>query len=475
MKFFKKNIFQILIIIFISLLTWYKILFRVPTGEGYYYFSKSNNIDFIHLTFQSILRSYDFFPKLIFTILIPIFKDNISCYMYFQFFIMISVYLTFYFVLNKIFKDKVQSLLSTIFFISNYVGQFTMIGQGDYQRFIQRVPNLVPTFISFLFLVLFIRNKNPKYWVYSFAFYLSAMIMSHSTSFFLPLFIILPCMYFITRKLSLKKTFLSVTFFTLATFIITNTDPLSKPANYSILQFIKRTPRLIEMILYQISVSGFPVQFTSFLAKHQIPPIQIPYIPLLFPIFILIGIFLYLGYLKIKRNKNTLVIYLTIILSLFPISFLTMYAYNAIPNPLINFGEDRIYFIHSILFAIIWGMIIKAFLKTKNKIRYIVVVCIVTLFFLLQNILTIYSEMDKIALPSTLAKNFIQTMKPLSPAFNQKTIIIAPSQLLVTKFLYENLYNIPLKNFITLDETTSYNLNNTFIFDFKGDKIIYEK
>src|SRR5260221_296202 len=138
----------------------------------------------------------------------------------------------------------------------------------------------------------------------------------------------------------------------LGIFTIANSHPLTKTANYSISQFNKRTHSLREMILYQIPVSGFQVQFPSLLAKHQIPPIQIPYIPLLFPIFILIGIFLYLGYLKIKRNKDTLVIYLTIILSLFPISFLTMYAYNAIPNPLINFGEDRIYFIHSILFAI---------------------------------------------------------------------------------------------------------------------------
>ncbi len=469
------------IIIFVALITWHTILLRVPTGEGYYYFSKPYNIGFKDLSIKSILGSYDFFAISIFYILIRIFRDNIFYYMYFQFFVMITVYITFYFVLVKIFKDKIQSLLSTIFFISNYVGQFTMIGEGDYQRFIQRVPNLIPIFLSILFMVFYIRNKKLKYLIYSFLLYLTALIMYHYTSFFIPLFVILPLVYFITNQLNIKKAVTSAGLFVITTILITSTDPLSKPAGYSMLQFIQKTPRLIEMILYQVSISGFPIQFTVFIAKHHVPPFETPYTFLLFPIFILVTIFLFLGYLKLRKNKNTLAIYTTAVLSLFPISFLTMYAYNAIPNPLINFGEDRIYFIHSILFAIIWGIIVKAFLKTKNSFKSLLAISSIAFLFLFQNLSYINKDLENIALQSNRTSNFLNTMKSISGKLNKKTLIIAPWQLLVTEFIYENLYNIPKKNFVTLDNTTqskimniSYDPNNTFVFNLREDKILDE-
>jgi len=469
-----KKILPIIIIIFIAFLTWYKILFHFPVGEGYFYFAPSNYIDFKFITFASILSYYSFFAQFIFAILVPIFRDNISFYMYFQFTIMILTYLTFYYVLLKIFKDKLLAFISTIFFIANYVGQVTMMGLGDYQRFIQRVPELIPTFLSFLFLVYFIREGKIRNLFISIIVYTLALVFEHYTSFFLPLFVFLLVLDgLLNNRKNIIKNVIIALFFVSITIGLTRTDSLSRP-NYSIFNFALTTPKLSQMVFYQISMTGFPIQFTEFMAKHSKPPLSLPYTKIMTPVLIIIFIYLYLAFLKIRKNKELLTIYFSLILSLLTVCFLIMYAYNAVPNPLINFGQDRIYFVHSIFFAIIWGIVIKAFFAGLKINNYRKLYVLIVLVFLLQNIPLIWTDIDSTTIHSEIIRKFLQTAKTLSPNFNKNTILVAPWEPLTASSVISDFYNMSPNKFLVYDDSLKAKLpklsqdkNNVYILDFK--------
>ncbi|GEM_PF-4831292 len=470
-KLIKKNL-PFIVILFVTFLVWHKVIVNFPTGEGYYYFAPTNNLNFKSLTIPLVLRTLDLFAQLTFTILIPIFRDNIHFYMYFQFFIITATYLTFYLVINKVFKDKIMALTSTIFFMANYVGQYTMIGQGDYQRFIQRVPNLIPTLISLLFLFYFLKKKNKKYLLYSFCFYLLSVVFSHYTTFFLPLFFFLPIFYYLTtRKIKLTTALVISVIFTAATFLIIHSDPLSRP-HYSILKFAATTPNLTKMVLYQISMTGFPIQFTKFIADHQTPASPYPYTNILPEILFIVGIYLYASFWKVRKNKEILSIYLTLIASLVALSFMLMYAYDTIPNPLTNFGEDRLYFVHSIFFAIIWGIIIKTFLEHRKKNTYIFSASFIIFLFLVQNIPFIWSDVQRAYVHSVIAEKFLNTIKTLSPSLNKNSVIVLSSELMTTANVPSRFYNIDNKNLLLLSgdwksqvRAITTDPRNVYIFD----------
>lgn len=471
-KFFKENRIFILLLVATALLTWYKILSRYPTGEGFFYFSPQNNVNFNSLTLHSIFSDYGFFAKLIFTIFILIFKDKISFYMYFQFVLMLATYIVFYFVLLNIFRDKWQAFISTVFLIANYVGQYTMMGQGDYQRFIQRVPELIPLFLAILFLVYFLRSGKIKNIVISFSFYTIALIGLHFTSFFLPIFVLLPIVFcFVYRDINIKKL-LPIVFFIGITLLVLRSDSLSRP-NYSMLSFALNTPHLFQLVTYQVSMTGFPVQFTKFLAEHARNPVVYPYIGIMTPILVIILGYFSLSFLVIRKNKEAVSFYLTLIISLFVFSFLNMYAYNAVTSPLTDFGQDRIYFVHSILFAIIWGIIVSGFFSNLKKNKYRKICIIISILFLFQNIPQIWNEMDNIAVHSEVIKRYLQTVKSLSPEFNKNTILVSPWEALTSSAVISDFYNIPPSNIITFEKNweskvsgISHDRNNVFIIDF---------
>jgi hypothetical protein len=151
-KYFLENWLPITAITLITFIVWHKILGQVPAAESYVYFDPTNLTDFKRITLSSFLGNISVLSHIIFHTLIPLFKDNLSYYMAFQLLMMLLVYQTFYFVIVKITKDKYLSFLAAIFFAANYVGSLNMLGIGNYQRFIQRVPGLPLIFISFFFL-----------------------------------------------------------------------------------------------------------------------------------------------------------------------------------------------------------------------------------------------------------------------------------------------------------------------------------
>lgn len=468
-KYLIQNKISILLILLVSFITWFKILSRYPTGEGYFYFAQSNSINLKNISISSVLADYGILARLIFLVVIPIFKDNVPYYMYLQFFLMLATYFSFYFTFEKIFNNKIIGLTSTLLFITNYVGQFTMMGQGDYQRFIQRVPNLIPVFAALYFLNQYLEKGETKSLIKSILFYLFGVVLSHYNIFLSPIFIFLPIFDSLIRKKgAVVKMFLLSVIFAISPVFISKTDPLSHPTK-SLISFITTTPDLIKMVLYQVPIVGIPVQVVQYFASNHRPGLQPPYTQIMPALLMIIVAIFIIGINRIKNDSKTLVFYLTFIFSLFTVSFLILYAYGTIPNPLTGYGEDRIYFIHSILFALIWTIILKTFVYVKHKNIYVVILVAVMVL----NIISIWNDMDEIQIHSEIQRVYLSYIKKISPSFDNKTVIVVPSELLTSSVFIQRIYGIGNANMISLDDNWQKNVDaikvnkkDVFIIDF---------
>src|SRR5207247_2357293 len=153
---------------------------------------------------------------------------------------------------------------------------------------IQRMPNLIPTFLSLYFLSDFLDSENLKGLLISYILFTFTFILAHYSIFFLPLFLLLPAFSALKRKMPFK---LRLSFITISA------------------------------------------------------------------LFVLIV------------NSNNLIItnfYFILFLVLFIVAILIFFSYSDASNPTHNFGEDRIYFPHSIYVSIILGVILSGLISTKN-------------------------------------------------------------------------------------------------------------
>ena len=472
-RYLQENWLPISTITFITIFVWYKILNIVPSD--YAYFGPLDVADEKYYSLKLITANASFFSQLIYFVLVPLFKDHITYYMLFQLMVMFLIYQVYYFMLIKITKDKGVSLIATIFFLANYVGSLTMFGTGNNQRFIQRIPNLPLIFISFYFLTKYLESNKTKHIIFSVVLYMVSVLLAHFSVLFLPILIIYPFIYLLINRhkyFLLKSTAISSLFLT-TSILLTRGDVFTRP-NYSPLLFIKETPDVIQMILYQISSISFPQQLTVFLSKLPFFQIPYPYLQTQNYVLIFVAFLSLIALIKVKTYSKILPLYITFFLSLFLLSFMIIYAYGADPNPIKFFDEDRIYFFHSIFIAFIWASWIKIFFGNNNKIFKIAGLLAVVIF-LFHNTFYIWKTIDRYQYRSNMYKAFIDYIKNLSPSFNDKTVIVAPPDLVrTTDPFIRRFYNLDKAIFIALENgwgrlvtETKADKKNVFVLDYK--------
>lgn len=468
------NKIYVLLIIIITLLVWRPILDLVPMGEGYYYFDSCQSQFLAPSHCLTTIWQYDNLARTIFQIIIPILGENIELYSLAQMVMMIFVYITFYVVLSTITKNKFFAFIVTLIFIANYTGSFSMMATGNYQRFVQRVPNLIPILISFYYLTKYFEKNILKNLGFSLALFVFGIFISHHSIFMIPLFI-----SFIIIKTTKKSFLVNLTmifFIGVSSIIITKSDHLKPTEN--IISFVKNTPQIVEKTYLQIPNLIVPTEFVRYFAKNWVnAPILFPFTKILnytaIPIFLLLIVPL----LTIKKKTNVTELYKASIITLPIVCFLNLYAYgDGAPHPLKSFGEDRIYFIASIFSSIILGTYVNFLWNSKNKLFKIASIGILlAIFFYNQRL--IKTDMDKLRSNSLKMESFIEYVKLKTMDKNSKLTIIGPSHLMWPNQFTDYFYNTNENLEIILD---SSNWNETIdksdskrivLIDYKDDKV----
>lgn len=451
----------------IIILVWHKVLNQTFLGEGYFYFEKK--LYLLKAWELPNLNDYDNFAKLFFQIVSPIFRDNLIFYLSIEIVIVVVFFWIFFAVIKYVTKDNFIAFISTVFLSTNYLALFEYIGAGNYQRFIQRFPNLIPALISFLFLWKFIYLKRARYLVLSLFFYVIAILMGHFSALILPLFVIFPTIQLFGNKIDFKKVLSNIivcSIFVITTISLTS-HSYQKP-KYNIVDFLYTQENLIQKVFYQIPVVTVPLDLIKYIGTNLPVPISEPYTPiikfLLIPciVFYIIG-----GAIVFKKLPKLGVLYLTFFLSMISVMFTYLYTDTRL-NVLKYFGQDRYYLLSSLFATILWAMILKAFF-IKNKKLLIFTTTIIISLFIYYNTMHIWNHMESIQYKSEMNKELISYINENQYKYSKDSIIITPSYLhwpmpMIVRFSDKGITtDLPFENW---QKVLWENKANIFVYDY---------
>ena len=446
---------SILLITIITLIIWRPIASQVPMGEGYYYFEKCQ----MQLTpsedCASSLKQFDNLARISFKVMTGFFKDDLGMYMYSQIATMLLLYITFYLVLLKVTKNNAFALFTTIFFLSNHTGSFSMMATGNYQRFAQRVPNLIPMLISFSFFVKYMDKKRIVDLILFYLLFVGSLFLAHHGIFLLPLFIVYALVKTFSQKLT-TKTIITPAMLILSIIviakIITGADHFVPKQN--LFEFTTSTPHIFEKTVLQIPNLIIPSGITKFIATELVsPPLPYPFTNILrFWAIILAPLFLFTIY-SLKNKSDIALLFRTAVFALPIVSLLNLYAYgDGTPDPLRNFGEDRIYFVSSIFSSLIVGTY--SYLAwTGGKMISKIIVATILILYVTYNAILIGIGSNNIKPNSTKMETFITYTRANIANPNFKIAIIGPSHLLWPELFLSNFYNTNDNLLFILDST----------------------
>lgn len=418
-----------IILLFLTIFTWYKILFQMFMGEGYTYFGKSF---FEDLSFADKLVRYEKGTWLIFELLETAFRDNLFLYQLLALFTLMVLGILFYLLVYEITMKKSIAFLSALFFSVSYNGMFEMIAIGNYQFFIQRMIYFLLLFPSALFFVRFLKTRKEKYFLFSVLLYIISLYLSQFSTFFLPfllsyLFVFL----FFTSGTIREKSFLGLRalFFVAPTLIFHYAESqyggsfLLRGQNFFTF-IINESATIIDQIQLQLTVLSVPSQALIFFSKVQESSLRSTIPSLYFPLLLFyIGIALYV----ISKEKKLRV---PVISSFFfiPIVFIlniftrgSDFIENILPG-------SRYLFVPSIGFSIILSIFLFVFFSHKSIIPKSVAI-VVIVYLVYSNIQAIYSEIDKDFYKHIAAKKSIEYIKNISPKLSSDSFVVVPSVL----------------------------------------------
>lgn len=471
---------QAMLIIIVSLLVWRPVFDQVPMGEGYYYFDRCQNKFVVPEDCPTTIWQYDNLARISFQAMIPVFKDNVHYYMFAQVGMMLVLYITFYLVLSKVTKNLTLSFFTVLIFLTNHTGSFSMMAIGNYQRFVQRVPNLIPILISFYFLAKYFDTKKYSDLIKSIALYALGFYLAHHSIFMLPLFATFIFLKTITQKINLKSILVnlgSIAILAGLSVVLSSTDHFVP--KQGIISFITTTPQIIEKTMLQIPNLLFPTEIVKLIAKNwPITPIPYPFSFVLelfaVPLFLVLIISLF----SVKNDTNAKIILKGAILALPVVCLLNLYSYgDGTPHPLRDFGEDRIYFIPSIYSSILLGYFINSLYNHKKIIIKLITVAVLSIYIFYNSYL-IQRDSKKLTQNSIKMEQFINYVKVIATDRNSKVMVIGPSHLLWPMQFVTLFYNTNNNLSFALDSTNwnetinKSDYNKIKMIDYSDDRII---
>lgn len=449
------------IIFFISCLTffvWHKILNQTFFGEGYYYFDP-----------KITLGSHDNFAAIFFRFIVPLFKDNFAAYFLFQMAVMALLNVTLFYFVDYFTKSKFISLISSIFFLSSYLGLFEMFGTGNYQRFVQRVANLIPLLFSFVYFSRYLEIKKIKHYLISIFLFSTSVLMGHFSTFLLPLFIIYPIIVSKSIKLSIP-------------FVVINLLLISRGSLFQEIQpaFPNDTLYIIKGPILQLANLIIPPLITQ-----KIASLANPYENILIVMVLPVIILSILAIKKIKENFPKLFPFYLLCLTIIPILFLLNiflgkvdplfnirgYNYYFLPDWYKNKAElellvkgDRYYLLPSLFISSIGSILLTKFFSKKVAI-------FLTIVYLIYNINLIWGASKNFADLSSITKSYLSYIKSFSIELSNNSVIVTDQAFVWPAPMIRRIYNLPDLTFVSKDKNWEtkifkFDSQNVFILNY---------
>lgn len=483
------GLFPVIFICILTFVVWHKTLDQTFLGEGYYYFDR--NQDFINRQGQMTdIWQLDIFARVLFDILPAIFQDNIRSYFIFQLITLAALNLVFYYTIYYFIKNRWIAIVAAIFFLSSYTGSFEMLGTGNYQRFVQRIPNLIPSFLSIILLGKFFSTKKGFYLAGSFFLFALSLILSHFSTFLLPVLAIYPLVWALYNhkkvRTFLVSLIISITFVALNYLLISGgfhtpevkLNTLFTPQTCNLAYSKCREPSANVIHLERIVLQFSNIILPPFLID-KVATITNPFKNSVLALTLPIVFFLVLAFFWIKKNSPLKTFYLTWLFSIPAILYLNLYVGKV--NPEINMSGyryyfvpsyytynlnfltpvigDRYYFIPAFLIATVVSLAIwlifnrgKNPMQSSGDLRYkAVIICLVALYFF-YNTNIIWTHMSHLQPVSDDLKNYLNYVKSNSKGWTKDTTLVVHPPFIFASQYVRTFYGYPDTKFLPLKE-----------------------
>lgn len=424
----KKHGIFIFLIIFLTLLTWYKLYFQSLLGEGYLYFKDSNHFPIVgpQGNLENLYR-YDNQARLIYVLMEKVFKDNIRSFFIFLLIVLVLQNISFYFMVFKLSKERIVAFLSSIFFGISYVYLFEMVGIGYFQWPSERVPNFIFSFIAFYLYLTFLKSFNKHIYFLSLIIFLFSVLLAHYSIFFLTMFIFYTLFLLLFKERSIKQIAIRILYlapFILGSLFITSKNQFIDDKG-SLLVFALHEKNLPQEVLNQITAVIIPFNLWPLLEKymHLSPSFINPklyFLVVLFFILSLIYVF--------KKRKEWGIILASCISSLVILSVFNLYT-NRSAIIYLPFDSNRYYFTLGFFASIYLSLILYLLLYKNNNYFLRSILIIFFLWWIASNINKIWLRDRERQLTYLVNYKTQAYIRQISSRLKSNSIIIVPSDI----------------------------------------------
>ncbi len=423
-----KNHLPLALIIFLTILTWYRVLGQSLMGEGFFYFRNSFGPMPAEVFVKEFLSSYDAGAKLLFALFKVSFGDRVFLYQLFLLTSTMLINIFFYFLVLSLTEIGLLSLFATVLFTVNYNG-FEMLAIGNYQFFVQRSLSLIFLFPSFIFFIRFLRggSQAKKAYTVSLMLYTFSFLLFHFSLFFAIFF----ATYFLAfwwkerwqARVFWRKVLLLIPFALIPYVLLARGQGQSILGNVTLLSFLQQHSfSILPQILQQSVLLVVPEEIVSGLARIWSLSKWATLTRLQFPVITLVLAALWL--LFWQKNKQLLTAVFASLLYLPLALFLNLYLRWELTYNLES--GSRYLYVPSAISSLFMAIVIWSIFSSRPKLRQVSILLII-IFWSVLNLRSVTREFDKQAYQHEAAKKTLAYVKSIKGRFAEDSIVVLPN------------------------------------------------
>ena len=366
-----------------------------------------------------------------------------------------------------------------------------MLGTGNYQRFVQRIPNLIPSLLGFVELAKYFENRLFKHLFFSLVLFVGGLILGQFSTFVLLLYVIYAIVTGIRSKnirIFLLHAVISILYFLVNLLLIKSN---SLYPSESLLDFFQKSHplTLVKAGMVQLGNMALPVELL-----HAVAAISSPFdIGVIFLTLPLIACLLGCIFILRKANKPMQNFYITCLLSVIGLLFLNLflgkvnplfnirgYEYYFLPEPYHGLKElvekvkgDRYYQLPYVLLSFMFVSIIWQLLPQKSR-RF---APFLVAAFVIYNTFHVWKSFDQIQYASDITKVYLKYVKSISGKLQPNSIIVTRMDFIWPSPFIRSTYAFPDTQFTAYTNNWNISDNNRdryilLDFDYKKNEVV---
>ncbi len=458
---------HIALIIGLVFAIWGKTLNLGIWGDGFYFFNPIFKDTSAHLN----IWTYNSMARLIWNLIIPVFRDNQMLYLLMQLIFFSVMVILVYLIATELTKNSTIGIVTSVIFLSNYGAVYEMLAEGNVNRFLDRVPNLLIVLVSLLFLIRFFNKKTKENLLLSYIIFTVGVFFGHFASFTMPFFVFYSIFSSFKRDYPLrsitKGVLIGGLFVFITLFITGHSDQKSSlPLSY----YLNPQSRYIEKTFYilvpLIVPNDLVVRIGNSWPGGAIPRPYLNEVAIITVILIIISIVI--GKYFYKKNKEIFKVYLACVLTMITTTALMIYTDPVKYDPFKYFDPGRQLFIQSIFYSLVLSIIVVTFLRKRKK-YFLPSLVMFLAIFVIYNTKVSWKNISNNQYTYEGNKKYLSYIRSIYPKFNDDTVVVVGPRLMQMSTFIDEFYSPPTVTFVSAPEDIATilkkNKKNVYVID----------